>query len=138
VSGLNIWLHACVLANPVVLRRLLAAGCSVAETYVEDPACADEEGYRSGWSCIFFVVLHASRPESSLESESLRTLLSAGADPFLRNAEGYTIFDYVDDDVNPLAGYRRELWYNALRRAQIHTDHFVRPRPKQTNVASVQ
>jgi hypothetical protein len=82
VSGLSIWLQACIPALPGALRGLLAAGCSVAETYVDGPAYANEEGYRSGWSCLFFVVLHASRPESSAESESLRTLLSAGADPF--------------------------------------------------------
>jgi hypothetical protein len=116
VSGLSIWLQACIPALPGALRGLLAAGCSVAETYVDGPAYANEEGYRSGWSCLFFVVLHASRPESSAESESLRTLLSAGADPFLRDAEGYTVFDYVDGNADVYKGsddvdidYRREL-----------------------------
>jgi hypothetical protein len=112
LSGPSIWLHACIMPFPDIIRRLLAAGCSVADTYVEDPACANEEGYRYGWSCLFFAVLHASRPEYSLESESLRTLLGAGADPFLRDAKGLTIFDHVDGNFGShfagsyFAGYR--------------------------------
>jgi hypothetical protein len=140
-SGLSIWLYACMVAIPDILQRLLAAGCSVAETYVEDPARAVDEFYRSGWriderctsgwSCLFFVVLHAQRPECSAESESLRILLGAGADPFLRDAKGFTIFDYVNDDVSfEFTGYRRELWYNALTRAHIHIDHLVKPGQK--------
>jgi hypothetical protein len=140
-SGLSIWLYACINAIPDILQRLLAAGCSVAETDVEDPARAVDECYRpnwivnkrytSGWSCLFFVVLHAQRPECSAESESLRILLGAGADPFLRDAKGFTIFDYVNGNVSSeFTGYRRELWYNALTRAHIHIDHLVKPGQK--------
>jgi hypothetical protein len=100
VNGLSIWLHACMIALPDVLQKLLDAGCSVAETYVEDSARAYGECYTSGWNCLFFLVLHAYRPEFSEESESLYTLLSAGADPFLRDAKGYTVSEYVDDAVN--------------------------------------
>jgi hypothetical protein len=130
LNGLSIWLTACMIAHPDVLRRLLAAGCSVAETFRADPATdyTDELHRINGWSCLFFVVLYASHPESSIESERLHTLLGVGADPFLRDAEGFTIFDRVNDNVSSeFAGYRRELWYNALTRAHIHIDHFVKP-----------
>jgi hypothetical protein len=122
VWGLSIWLYACTVASPDTLRKLLATGCSVAETCI------------SGWNCLFFLVLRASRPEHSIESESLRMLLSAGADPFLRDVSGHTIFDYLDDDDNVFnpkfahyIGYHRELWYNALTQAHIAFKHLVRP-----------
>ena len=57
-----------------------------------------KEGYVSGWNCLFFVVLHASQSESSAEFESLRSLLNARADSFLRDADDKTTFDYVNED----------------------------------------
>jgi hypothetical protein len=126
VSELSIWLRACIIASPDLLRMLLTSGCSVAETYVEAPASTNVEGYKSGWNCLFFLVLHASRPRTSTEFEGLQVLLGAGADPSLRDAEGYTISDYVDDDKgSKFASYRRELWYTALRRAHIQLDHLT-------------
>jgi hypothetical protein len=133
VSELSIWLRACIIASPDLLRMLLTSGCSVAETYVEAPASTNVEGYKSGWNCLFFLVLHASRPRTSTEFEGLQVLLGAGADPSLRDAEGYTISDYVDDDKgSKFASYRRELWYTALRRAHIHLDHLMDPGREQS------
>lgn len=122
-SGLSIWLHACIVAQPEILRMLASAGCDISETYVAPSNRANEEGYISGWSCLFFVVLHASWPASSAELEALQFLIKAGADPFLRDVEGHTIFDYVEDEKDPKYGsYRRELWYSALEREHVHVD----------------
>lgn len=125
-NGLSIWLHACLIAKPDVLGKLLAAGCDVAQIHVQQSDRANDERSVSGWSCLFFVVLHASRPETSDELQSLQILLSAGADPFQRDAEGYSIFDYVNEESHYIfAHYQRELWYRALQRAQINFDHLM-------------
>ena len=123
-SGLSIWLHACIIAIPDLLQKMLAAGCDVAETSEDSYGLRRRtEGYVHGWNCLFFLVLHASCPESSGEFESLQLLLSAGADPCLRDGDGCTIFDYVDADTDyKLAEYQRELWYSALARAHIGVD----------------
>jgi len=110
------------------------AGCDISEIYESPSNRTNEEGYVSGWNCLFFVVLYALYPESSDEFESLQFLLGAGADPFLRDADGKTIFDYVDEDTDDeLASYQRELWYSALDRAHIEIGH----RAKQTSVLPV-
>lgn len=129
-SSLSIWLQACIVALPTILRMLSSAGCDIGETYEQLPNRTNEEGYVSGWNCLFFVVLHASHPESSAEFESLRFLLDAGADPFLRDADDKTIFDYVNEDIDyKFAHYQRELWYSALDRAHVEVAH----RTKQTS-----
>ena len=123
--GVSIWLHACIIAKPHMLRKLLAAGCDIAETYQDTFGLRIRaEGYIHGWNCLFFLVLHASCPESSDEFESLQLLLSSGADPFLRDGDGRTIFDYINTDTDyEYAEYQRELWYSALGRVHICIDH---------------
>ena len=109
------------------------AGCDIGETYKQDPDRNNREGYVSGWNCLFFVVLHASNPDASAELESLLFLLDAGADPFLQDADGKTIFDYVDDPQDTyyqFAGYQRELWHSALDRAHVEVG-IVRARPQR-------
>jgi hypothetical protein len=65
--------------------------------------------------CLFFAVLHASWPDTSGELETLQFLIKDGADLFLRDTEGYTIFDYVDEEEDKMYGsYPRDLWYSAL------------------------
>jgi hypothetical protein len=113
---------------------LSSAGCDIGETYERPPDRTDNGGYVSGWNCLFFVVLHASRPYSSAEFESLQFLFGAGADPFLRDADDKTIFDYVNEDADSaFVHYRRELWYSVLDRAHIEVGH----RTKQTSVLPV-
>jgi hypothetical protein len=133
-TGLSIWLQACRIAQPTTLRMLSSAGCDIGETYERPPDRTDNGGYVSGWNCLFFVVLHASRPYSSAEFESLQFLFGAGADPFLRDADDKTIFDYVNEDADSaFVHYRRELWYSVLDRAHIEVGH----RTKQTSVLPV-
>lgn len=127
-SGLSVWLTTCIIALPDVLRKMLLSGCDIAETYVQPCDRTNKEGYKSGWNCLFFLVLHASRPESSAEFQGLQILLGAGADPFLSDADGYTIFDYVGDDKSSRHGqYQRDLWYSALQRAGIRFDRIMKP-----------
>jgi hypothetical protein len=123
-SGLSIWLQACEVAQPTVLRMLSNAGCDISEIYEPPSNRTNEEGYVSGWNCLFFVVLYAFNPDSSDEFESLLFLLESGANPFLRDACGDTIFDYVNEYIDDeFAPYQRDLWYSTLDRAHIEFGH---------------
>ena len=126
-SGFSIWLQACIVAQPTILRMLSSSGCDTSETYEASRSHTNEEDYVSGWNCLFFVVLHASQPESSDGFESLQFLFSTGANPFLRDADGKTIFDYVNEDTYyEFAHYRRDLWHSALDRAHIDVGHHTK------------
>ena len=126
-SGLSIWLQACIVAQPAILRMLSSSGCDISETYEPSPSRTNKEGYFPGWNGLFFVVLHASFPESSAEFESLQFLLDAGVSPFLRDAYGKTIFDYVNEDTDyEFAHYQRDLWYSALNRAHVDVGHYTK------------
>jgi hypothetical protein len=133
-SGLSTWLQACIVAQPTILRMLLSAGCDIGETHKSLPKRINKEGYISGWNCLFFVVLHASTPESSDEFESLRFLLDAGANPFLRDADDKSIFDYVNEDTDyKFARYQRDLWYSTLHWCHVEVGHYT----KQTSELEV-
>jgi len=110
------WLSAFLVGRsvpPTVAECLLDAGCDINEKALNLPNVPD------GWNCLFVQVLRARNPEYSHEFETLRFLLRQRADVFTKDATGLTIFDYVSLPQN--AGYKRDLWYCALRREGIET-----------------
>lgn len=130
-NGLSIWLTLCwssssLLAHPSILRKLLSAGCDVAERYEykhQIKICWEELEEWDGWNCLFFLLEDANDPTTSKSFEALRILLAASADIFARDSTGRTIFDHLSrDDGHPFQGsYRHELWYCALEREGIDT-----------------
>lgn len=108
---MSLWMGACSGAresSPLVLQKLLDAGCDIAERSTD------------GFNCLFHSVMKAKFCSTSDELQRLQFLLSKFEDIYAKDAQGCTVFDRVDTFTGKSGGsYQRDLWYCALERAGI-------------------
>jgi hypothetical protein len=111
-DGLGLWLQACREINEESvdnLHSLLRTGVDIAET-----------GGPNKWNCLFYCVLDAIPSASSHQGDVLGFLLPRFPEIYATDASGKSIFDHVNEDISgPLGSYRRDFWYDALRKADM-------------------
>jgi hypothetical protein len=125
-SGPSIWLTAFQWCSPSpeLVQSLLDAGCDINETTIDFRNAPD------GRNCLFLQVLRAKETGTSLEFATLRFLIRQHANVFAKDANGLTVFDYVNKGGGLHSQYRRDLWYCVLRREGIETGQAIKARPR--------
>jgi hypothetical protein len=109
VKDTSFWLWACQDGSPLMLRKLLNAGC--------DPTETDSNGHNGLFAHILQSRSYTWTAQTSLNFEVVKLLLEHGVDPDARDSTGRTVTDHLDNDATNIHGsYRQDLWYCVRKR----------------------
>jgi hypothetical protein len=123
VGDTSFWLWTCREPSPLMLRKLVSAGC--------DPTETDNDGHNGLFVYFFHARSYVWHPKTSLNYEVVKFLLEHGVRPDARDSTGRTITDYLDSEVETVYGsYRKDLWHCVRKRLGFE-DHGEPPLPSR-------
>lgn len=125
MENTSFWIWACRVGTPLVLGKLLDAGCNVKQT--------DVRGRNGLYAHIFESPPESWTIETSHHFEVVKFLLERGVNPDEKDLSGCTVTDYLHSEkMNRWSGrYRRDLWDCALSRSGLEVHHKLPPGYRQ-------